>query len=213
MRPVLPQLITAGRMVIGAQALILAIEGDNLVLAATLIAISVVIEGINERLTAWMSASSPFSDRFEHIVDYLTLVVTPWVLARALLIGRRNMLQEVLLDLPLLAGAIRASRATRTGLSPVFFAFVGVTGMLLQIQELISIPRLTMVLPPLVAVLAGLMVAPVRYRRLPAILDVAVLVVVAAMPFFQTEILAGGSILLGAIYIVAGPFAGSRTSG
>ena len=213
MPAVLPQLVTAARLVIGAQALILAIEGDNLVLAATLIALSVVIESLNERLTTWLNAASPFGERFTDLVDYTTLIITPWVLTRALLIGRRNMFQEVLLDLPLLAGALRSARNTRPGLSPVFFAFVGVTGILLQVQELISTSRLTMILPPVVAVLSLLMIAPVRYRPLPAALGLVALALVAAMPFFQTEILAGGAILLGALYIIAGSFVGEKATG
>jgi phosphatidylserine synthase len=213
MPAVLSQLVTAFRLVIGTQALILSIEGDNLVLAATLITASVILESVNERLAEWRSEASPFGERFAGLVDYTTFIITPWVLTRALLIGRRNMFQEVLLDLPLLAGAIRASRTTRSGLSPVFFAFVGVTGILLQIQELVSTARLTTVLPPIVAALSILMIAPVRYRPLPAALALVVLVLVAAMPFVQTEILAGGAILLGSIYIIVGPFAGGKATG
>ena len=197
----------------GAQALILAVEGDNLVLAATLIALSAVIESLNERLTKWLKAANPFGERFAVLVDYATFIITPWVLMRALLIGRRNMFQEVLLDLPLLVGALRSARGGRSGLSPVFFAFVAVTGAFLGVQELMSTARLTMVLPPIVAALSLLMIAPVRYRALPATLELVVLALVAVMPFFQTELLAGAAVLLGAAYIIVGPFVGTKTPG
>ena len=197
--------LTAVRLVIGVEALILAIEGDNLVLAATLITITIVL-GMARSIARDRTTPSAFNDRFHVLVGYLTLVVTPWVLTRALLTGRRNITQELLFDAPLVAGAVAGARDEDRGLSPAFMAGLTAAAVFLHVPDLVAGARLTAVVPPLAALLAVLMALPVRYARVPVTVRAAAGVALAAMPFAAPELLAGVVVAAGALYAVVGPF-------
>jgi len=225
LRAAVPLLITATRLILGGAALALSLEGEALFFAATLITLSIVGGGLNGPVARWLDASSSFGRFFDGLTDYLTLIVTPWVLTRTLLIGRRSLLQEVLLDLPLMTGTIRCARQGQLvvgepreghqlpGLDPVFFAFVAVTTVFLRLPELLSSTRLTALLIPAVAVSSVLMIVPVRYPRLTAVPGLAVLPLVAAMPFVGTQILAALAIVLGLVYVLVAPlFAGPSSA-
>ncbi len=218
LRAAVPQLVTATRLALGSAALVLALEGDALVLAATLITLGAVADSLDGWLARRLDAASSFGALFDHFTDYLAFVVAPWVLARALLVGRRTLLQEVLLDLPLVTGVVRYARNSQLvttqavpqvpGLSAVFLAFVSVTCVFLRLPDLLSTAQLTAILAPVVAVLSILMIVPVRYPRLidAPRLSLPVLALVAAMPFVQTEMLAGAAIPLALLYILVAPF-------
>jgi CDP-diacylglycerol--serine O-phosphatidyltransferase len=217
--PLAAHVTTAIRALLGIAALVLALDGDDLFLSATLITVAAVLDALDGRLARWLNASTAFGARFDEVTDYLTLIVAPWVLTRAMLVSRRTMLQEVLLDSPIILGAIRYARTSAMaaedggnprelpGLDAAFFAFVGVTAVFLHLPTIVAPARLTLFVTPVVAVLALLMIVPISYPRLAAVprLSIGVLVLLAVMPFAATEILAGAAIMVGLAYIVLAP--------
>jgi phosphatidylserine synthase len=209
-----PDVLTAGRLILGGVALILALEGSSLALIATLIAFGSVVGGLGSLLAARLRATSPFGVLFESFADYLGAVIAPWVLTRILLGGSRTLFQELLLDLPLMTAAFRYARNGQLapdlralpGLDPVFFAFVSVTAVFLRLPELLSAAQLAVLLIPVVAVLSLLMLVPLRYPTLGAApgVSLAVLVVLAMLPLVQTERLTMAVIVFGLLYCVLG---------
>jgi phosphatidylserine synthase len=206
--------IAACRLVVGATALILALEGNSLYLISTLITLGVVVRGFTELATARIEAPHAFGTSFEGFADYLAVVVGPWALTRALLIGPRTIWQEGLLDLPLMAGAVRLARnqtlaardRERPGIDAAFVAFVGVSTVFLRIPELLSSEQLTAFLTPTIAFLSAMMVVPLRYPRLThfGAWSAAGLLCVAAMPFVYTERLTAAVVVFGVLYCVFG---------
>ena len=63
-------------------------------------------------------------------------------------------------------------------------------------------------IPAAVAVLATLMLAPIRYPKLTRFRGWSplVLILLAVMPFAGTSVLAAIAVVLGLLYIAAGPF-------
>ena len=76
-----PQLLTASRLVIGTAALIAAIDG-RLYMAATLICLGAVTDGLDGFLARRFDAASAFGALFDYFADYVCYVVAPWAMAR-----------------------------------------------------------------------------------------------------------------------------------
>jgi len=203
--------------VLGAAALILALEGSSLPLIAALITLGTVVGGLATTVAMVFGGTSPFGALFDGMATYLGAIVAPWVLTRILFGGLRTPLQELVLDLPLLTGAIRAARngllapdaRARPGLSATFFAFVSVTAVFLRLPEIVTAAQLTTLLTPAVALSSLMMVAPLRYPRMAArpALSLAVLALLAAMPFVQTTRLAAVTLVFGLLYAALGHLA------
>ena len=222
------RILTTVRLVLGIVALSFAMDGVDLYLAATLITLSIACGGLARQMDRRAPASDPFGVAFASLVRYLTVVVVPWVLVQALLIGRRSLLQELLLWLPLVAGAVQIARATvlpgavavgqgrdtgePRGLDPVLFAFVSVTAVFLRLQARLSPTELTLLLSPVVAVLSGLMLAPLRYPALTPVPAFIVLLFAVAMPFVMSEALAAVAIVAGLVFIILAPLMTPRRS-
>jgi phosphatidylserine synthase len=211
------RLLSFVRFLLGATALVRALEGADLVLVARLITAAAILTLISGWLARRIEeAPGRALSQFDAIADYVTFVVAPLVLLRVVLISPRSMLEEILLDLPLLTGALREARRARSesdgsvaaGLSPVFFAFVGVTMILLNLPVTLTDRRLTQILVSATAVVSILMIAPVRYPGPPrSPWSIALIVaILAAMTAVYTQLLAAAVVLLGCVYIVAAPF-------
>jgi phosphatidylserine synthase len=211
------------RFVLGATALVRALEGADLVLVARLITAAAILTLVSDWLTRRMvEAPGRALSQFDTIADYVTFVVAPLVLLRVVLISRRSILEEILLDLPLLTAALREARRARSqygepfvvGLSPVFFAFVGVTMIFLNLPVTLTDRRLTEILVSATAAVSILMIAPVRYPGPPqSTWAIAFIVaILAAMTVGETQLLAAAVALLGCVYIVAAPFFARRLS-
>jgi CDP-diacylglycerol--serine O-phosphatidyltransferase len=214
---ILPHLATASRVALGAAAVIAAL-GDELFLAASLITLAALADGVDGHLARRLGTSSPFGALFDYFCDYLTLVVAPWLLGRAILAGSPTVAQEVALALPLLTGAIRYARNGATmvttreapdlpGVGTVFSAFVSVTAVFLDAGTRLGPGPLGVVIPGAVAILALLMLAPVRYPKLTRFRgwSPTVLVLLAVMPFAGTTVLAATAVVLGLVYIAFAP--------
>ena len=216
----------AARLAVGATALVFALDGVNLFTSATLITLSVVLEGVTAQIARWRRwPAGPLEAVLGALADYLTWIVAPWVLLQSMLVGQRSPVQELLLDLPLLAGAVRGARravaalaadrgAVPRGLGAVCFALLSVTAVFVRLPALLSISLLTMIAAPVVAVVSVLMVAPLRYPSLAQTPRLAVvsLAFVAIMPFLASEVLASALMIAGALYLVVAPFLVSQSS-
>ena len=204
------------RLVLGAAALVFGLDGVNLFAAATLVVFAVVADGICLVLSGPGRAALGLRD----VVDYLTLIIAPWLLVESMLVGSRSVIQEVLIDLPLVAGAVRCAGGLsgftggtggeRRGLSAMFFALVAVAAVFLHLPATTDPARMTVLLSAAGGITSLLMLAPIRYRALPRVLTIAALVVIAVMPFVLSDVVAGAVLIGAAIYIVVGPFGGRQ---
>jgi phosphatidylserine synthase len=218
MRAVVPNVLTAARIPLGAAAVVAAAEG-RLMLAATLITIGGVTDGIDGWTARRLGVSSPFGALFDCFCDYLCFVVAPWTLARALLSGEPSVARETLLMLPLLTGAVRyannglivstRSEEVRTlpGLGTVFFAFLTVAAVFLDAPRLMAGPLFAWTMTAVVVLFSLLMVAPITYPKLRAFRGASpvVIVLLACMPFLGTTFLAGVMLVAGLLYATVGP--------
>jgi CDP-diacylglycerol--serine O-phosphatidyltransferase len=218
MRSLAANAVTLVRVPLGAAALIASLDG-HLSAAATLITVCAVLDGVDGKVARWLAATSPFGALFDYFCDYLCFIVAPWALTRAL-VGASGGAADVILILPLLAGAARYARsgvivASRDeevqdlpGLATMFFAFVGVVAVFLDLRAALA-PRIADAAVVVTAVVMSLlMIAPVRYPKLTAFPGVSptVLVLLAAMPIVGTRIIASAAVVIGFAYVLAGPF-------
>src|SRR5262245_53224502 len=104
----IPQLLTGCRLMMGAGALVVA-ETDRLYVAATLVCLGGVTDGLDGFLARRLGVVSSFGALFDYFADYVCYVLAPWAIARALLTAP-SPVQTAVLMLPLLTAAIRYSR-------------------------------------------------------------------------------------------------------
>ena len=177
MRAVVPNALTATRIPLAAAAVVAAVD-NQLVLAATLITVGGVSDGVDGWVARRLGVSSAFGALFDYFCDYLCFVVAPWILTRMLLSNEPSITREVLLALPLLTGAIRyttngltvSARGEETGALPglgtVFFAFLSVAAVFLEGERWLSGSSFAWTLIGLVVLFSFLMVAPIAYPKL-----------------------------------------------
>jgi phosphatidylserine synthase len=212
----LSRVLATARLVTGVAALVIGLDGVNLFLAAPLVAATIVLDGAAQWIGGGNRGSGSAPARLDDLTDYLTIVVVPWFLTQSMLVGSRSLIQEVLLDLPLVAGAVRCAGGfagpggagtggARRGLSPALFALVVIAAVFLHLPAVTAPARLTMMLAVSGGVISALMLAPVRYGPLPRPLAAASLVYLAIMPFVLSEVMAGAAVLGALAYLVVGP--------
>jgi CDP-diacylglycerol--serine O-phosphatidyltransferase len=210
--------VTVVRVLVGAAAVTAAL-GGRLTAAATLITVCAVLDGIDGKIARWLSADSPFGALFDYFCDYLCFVVAPWLLTRAVVEADGDIV-DALLAVPLVTGAARYARsgvivAAREheardlpGLATMFFAFVSVLAVFLDVPGAFAPRAAAALVIGLSLVMSVLMVVPVRYPKLTAFRGVspAVLVLLSAMPIVGTRMIAWAAVVIGLAYVVAGPW-------
>lgn len=214
-----PQAVTASRVALGGWALFAAVfrQPD---LAARLITLGAVTDGLDGPLARRLGVSSDFGSLFDLFADYLCYIVAPVVLSFVILEARPEAWSAVLLALPLLAGAVRYSRnALRSrsesfadvgfpGLGTVIYAFFIVTLTHLLQAGWFDARLSQWLLMILVPSLSVLMVTPVRYPKLLKYrwISIPILPGFVVMCFFQTALLSAVTLALGFVYTAASPF-------
>ena len=214
----LPHLLTASRVVMGAVALDAGLDG-HFTRAAAFITASAVVDGLDGKLARWLNAASPFGGVFDYFCDYLCFVVAPWLLTRALVRADGGIVDAVL-TVPLVTGAARYARSgvivaaqdrearDLPGLATMFFAFVSVLAVYLDLPAAVSPPTASAIVIAMSLTMSSLMIVPVRYPKLAAFRGVspAVLVLLAAMPIVGTRVIAWMTVVIGLGYVIAGPW-------
>jgi len=218
MRVLVPHALTAARIPLGAGAIIAAGD-DRLVLAATLITVCAVSDGLDGWAARVLRVSSPFGALFDYFCDYLCFVIAPWMLTRMLLASDPSLIREAFLVLPLLTSALRYAQNGLTvssredeirvlpGLGTVFFAFLSVTAVFLDARRSVDGQQFAWMMTAIVVLFSLLMVAPIEYPKLTAYRGASpvVLVLLACMPFVATRFLAAVMLVTGLLYAVAAP--------
>ena len=223
LRVIAPQVVTGSRVVFGAAAVVTAADG-RLHTAAALITLGAVTDVLDGLLARRLGVASAFGALFDTFTDYFCFVVAPWALTRALVGAGGGLVQESLLGLPLLTGALRYARNSLLivardaevrelpGLATVFYAFLPVAAVFLDATLLVGGARLSAALTFLVVAFSLLMVTSVRYPKLNNFrgLSAPVLVLLVVMPFAGTRILAGVMFVAGLLYVGLAPLLARR---
>jgi phosphatidylserine synthase len=148
-------------------------------------------------------------------------IIAPWMLVRGLLAGRGGMLQEALLLLPLVTGAVRYARngmrlvaldadaGPLPGLGTVFFAFICVDAIFLDARTIVGAVWHDRLLTAFVVFFSVMMVVPVRYPKLTHFRGAlpVVLVLLALMPFAGTRVLGVVMLVVGLLFAAFAPLA------
>lgn len=219
LRFIIPQTVTASRILFGGSALFAAIfrKAD---LAATLITLGAVTDGLDGPLARMLGVISEFGALFDYFADYLCYIVAPSVLSFVLVKEPPGVFSLIILGLPILSGAIRYARNAVwlrkenfaemgfPGLGTVIYAFFIVTLTFIDLEEFISVILLKRLVLFIVLMLSCLMVLPLRYPKLMKFkwLAVPILLGFTLMPFFYSRILAGIALALGCVYTFVSPF-------
>ena len=212
-RILFPQVLTGSRIVFGAGAAVAVSRGDAY-LAATLITLGSVTDGLDGAAARWLGGTTSFGIWFDYFSDYVCYVVAPWLLSR-LLVGTPGTVGEAALAVPLVTAAIRYSRNGRTlgaasprvpdlpGLGTVFFAFVPVTAVFLDVDPHAFAWGDAVFLGTIV-IFSALMNAPVRFPKLTKLRGASplVLVLLAIEPFWMTKPIAGATLVIGISYVL-----------
>lgn len=221
LRASVPQILTGCRIVLGAAALIAVSRGD-VYLAATVITLGAVTDGLDGAAARWLGGGSTFGIWFDYLSDYLCYIVAPWSLARAIFPGT-GALYETAVGLPLVTGAIRYARngallstsapavPELPGLGTVFAAFVPVTAIFLDVALQPAGWRSALFIG-MYLVFSVLMVSPIRFPKLSTLRGASplVLVLLAVEPFWATRIIAGATLAIGSAYVVIGGLLAGR---
>ncbi len=215
----IPQGITAFRVVLGGGALYAA-AFHRVDLAATLITLGAVTDGLDGPLARRLGVISEFGALFDYFADYLCYIVAPMMLSLIITGESQGLISLMVLGLPLLAGAIRYSRNASLlkiqafdevgipGLGTVFYAFFIVTLAFLDLGPTIGAVLLNRILLLTVVAVSCLMILPVRYPRLMKFkwISAPILLGFAVMPFVYTKVLAAIALALGFVYTAISPF-------
>jgi CDP-diacylglycerol--serine O-phosphatidyltransferase len=210
--------VTAGRVVLGAVAALAALDG-RAAASATLITICAVLDGLDGKLARSLSASSPFGALFDYFCDYMCFIVAPWLLTRTL-VGAAGGIVDAVLTVPLITGAARYARSgvivaaqeqearDLPGLATMFFAFVSVLAVYLDLPRAVPPVTASAIVVALSVTMSILMIVPVRYPKLTAFRGAspAVLVLLGAMPIAGTRVIAWMAVVIGLGYVVVGPW-------
>jgi phosphatidylserine synthase len=214
----IPQGITASRVILGGGALY-AGAFQRVDLAATLITLGAVTDGLDGPLARRLGVISEFGALFDYFADYLCYIVAP-VMLSLILAESHGLLSLIVLGLPLLTGAIRYSRNAGLlktqafdevgipGLGTVFYAFFIVTLAFLDLKPAIGPALLNRILLFTVVAVSCLMILPVRYPRLMKFkwISAPILLGFAVMPFVYPKVLAAIALALGFVYTTISPF-------
>ena len=214
LRAAVPHMLTSSRVALGAASIIAATDG-RIYLAAVLITLGAVTDLLDGLSARWLGVVSEFGAMFDTFTDYLCFVVAPWVLTRVLVAADGSVVHEALIGTPLVTGAIRYARISflvttqrqevreLPGLATVFFAFLPVATVFLDVRVLLGSVQLSAVLTSLVVIFSRLMIAPVRYPKLGRFrgMTSAATVLLIAMPVLGTRLLAGIMLVVGLLYV------------
>jgi CDP-diacylglycerol--serine O-phosphatidyltransferase len=215
----IPQAVTATRALLGGWALFAAwFQRPDL--AAGLITLGAVTDGLDGPLARKFKVASEFGSIFDCYADYLCYVVAPSILTFLIIRTPASPLTFLLLVLPLVSGAIRYSgnlirqkkeafeHVGVPGLATVFYAFFIVTLVYLHRGGVLDLEATTAMVLVLDPMLAGAMVLPLRYPKLMKHrwISIPVLAGFTLLPFLHSTALAGIALVLGFIYAVASPF-------
>ncbi len=218
-----PQALTGSRIAFGAAAVVAASRG-NAYLAATLITLGAVTDGLDGAAARWLGGGTPFGIWFDYFSDYVCYVMAPWMLSR-LLVGGAGPALEAALALPLATAAIRYARnggilsaagsnvPDLPGLGTVFYAFVPVTAVFLGVSPA-ALPSGMPVFVAMLLAFSALMNAPVRFPKLGKLRGASplVLVLLSIQPFWMTRAIAMATLVIGLSYVLLGLRPGSRAA-
>jgi len=208
-----PQALTLCRLACGAGSIVAVARGDAY-LAATMITLGAVTDGLDGAAARWLGAVTTFGIWFDYLSDYACYIVAPWCLARLLVPGM-GLFGEMAFAVPLIAGAIRYARngvvlgdagphvPELAGLGTVFFAFVPVTAVFLDVDPAAS-QWSAVVFVGMILVFSALMNAPIRFPKLTKFRGAspAVLILLAIEPFWMTRVIAGATLVIGVSYVI-----------
>jgi phosphatidylserine synthase len=214
----IPQGITASRVILGGGALYAGVF-QRVDLAATLITLGAVTDGLDGPLARRLGVISEFGALFDYFADYLCYIVAPVMLSLSIA-ESHGPLSLIVLGLPLLAGAIRYSRNAGLlktqafdevgipGLGTVFYAFFIVTLAFLDLRSVLGAVLLNRILLLTVVAVSCLMILPVRYPKLMKFkwISAPILLGFVVMPFVYTKVLAAIALALGFVYTAISPF-------
>lgn len=214
-RFIIPQMLTGTRTLLGAWALLLAIDGE-LERASILLIAGVITDRLDGVAARWLNVTSRFGYRFDCYTDYLFYVVVPTVIAMRLLEPSGGVWATLVLALPLLTGAIRYARNLGwsehesfedrgfPGMPTIIYAFYLVALVFLRREGGLAEGITPGLLGLTVPFFSLMMLAPVRYPKLSR--QSWFLLSAAAglnlMPFVFTEFLAWTTVVLGSCYVV-----------
>jgi phosphatidylserine synthase len=131
---------------------------------------------------------------------------------------------DALLTVPLVTGAARYARSgviaaaqeqearDLPGLATMFFAFVSVLAVYLDLPGAVAPTTSSAIVIALSLTMSILMIVPVRYPKLTAFPGVSptVLVLLSAMPIVGTRMIAWAAVVIGFAYVMAGPWVHCR---
>jgi CDP-diacylglycerol--serine O-phosphatidyltransferase len=214
-----PQAVTASRIVFGAAAAFAAIF-HRAELAAALITLGAVTDGLDGPIARKLGVTSEFGALFDYFADYLCYVVAPSILSLDLMQEPVDVVTLGILALPLLAGAIRYARNAIwlrsenfaevgfPGLGTVIYAFFIVTLTYVHFEEIIGVGFLSRLILFIVLMLSCMMVLPLRFPKLMkhTWFSAPVLIGFTIMPFFFPRILSAIALAGGCLYTFISPF-------
>ena len=165
-KPWLPSLITLSNLILGVFALV-AINRHDVVVAAWLILVGMIADGLDGKLARLLQAESAFGKQLDSLADLITFGLAPaFLLLHALPLawGSYRILLAVLY---VLCGAFRLARFTVQKTSSTFFTGIPITaaGSLVATYVLSNSYVPSWGLPVMSLVLSGLMVSSFPYPK------------------------------------------------
>ena len=218
-RLMIPQALTACRIILASLALFAAILGRH-GLAAKLIIYGVVSDILDGIVARRLNATTEFGALFDYYADYLCYIVAPAVLSFMVLNDHTSATAWVIGGMPLLAGAVRYARNSGL-LKTEAFEEVGFPGLgtfvygllcaglvLLGNGAILGNQRFRTLVIGAISVLSVMMVTRVRYPKLTVHKGILVPVILSLilMPFVLTKVLAACMVILLISYTVISPF-------
>jgi CDP-diacylglycerol--serine O-phosphatidyltransferase len=187
----IPSAFTLGNLFLGLVSMRYAFEG-NYEMAALLVVIGMLLDGVDGRLARMLDASSEFGKELDSLSDIVTFGVAPAFLLYVVALRDLGLLGYLVAAVFPICGAVRLARFNVTSGTPGFFTGLPITaaGGILATASLYRVYFPFWILPVIMAILAYLMVSRIQYPdlkgfKLPksAILIIASLILIIAAVF------------------------------
>ncbi len=163
----IPSIFTLANLLLGVVSLVFTMD-DEFVIAASMILLAMILDGMDGRLARRLDAASPFGKELDSLADLVSFGVAPAILAYA---SKMKSLEAIGLVISIsfaLCGAVRLARFNILNIS-TYFVGVPITaaGSLIALLVLVGnrMPVPVIVYPVIMVLLAILMVSNIKIPK------------------------------------------------
>ncbi len=163
----IPSIFTLTNLLLGVVSLVFTMDGE-FVIAASMILLAMILDGMDGRLARRLDAASPFGKELDSLADLVSFGVAPAILVYAYKMKSLEVVGLIVCISFALCGAVRLARFNILNISTYFIGVpITAAGSLVALLVLVGnrTPVPLMVYPVIMSLLAVLMVSNIKIPK------------------------------------------------